>query len=333
MAEPTGPAPVARVPLTTSELQEFANEFQIGDIVEQSLAADGIENHNYFLRTETDGRPRNFVLTIVRTPSYAPELLAPLLDACAADGLPVAPPIATSDGARHLDHDGTRVMVAARLPGQHVVNPTLGQCKAIGRFMARLHIAGASLRHAAPLHPRGVEWIESQGDFVAPYLPYVEQKLLSDASTLVISALDRKDVQSLPDGVIHGDLFRDNALFSARGITGVLDFHHASRGALLFDIAVAINDWASDIGGVIDPERAQGIVAAYHGVRPLEDTEIWFFPTFCIYAGLAFWLSRLVKARTHRDTPGARIRNPGEYHDIVAQHASHQFYLDRRLLD
>ena len=132
-------------------------------------------------------------------------------------------------------------------------------------------------------------------DRVAGYLPFNELVLLRDASTKVASMLDRADVHALPHGIVHGDLFRDNALFNEHGLSGVLDFHHAAESYLLFDLAVVANDWCTDVRGVLNPERTTALLMAYHQVRRLTKRELWFLsPASQLYAALAFWLSRLV---------------------------------------
>jgi homoserine kinase type II len=146
------------------------------------------------------------------------------------------------------------------------------------------------------------------------------------------SLLARKDVAALPDGVIHGDLFRDNVLFNERGLTGVLDFHHAARGTLLFDLAVAANDWCSDSSGVLDPERTLTLLRAYHQIRPLLSAEAIFFPAYALYAALTFWLSRLTVAADRAGTDNRRFNNPQEFERVVRQRRAHFYYVDERLL-
>ncbi|MDB2405334.1 phosphotransferase [Arcobacteraceae bacterium] len=48
------------------------------------------------------------------------------------------------------------------------------------------------------------------------------------------------------DGVIHGDLFCDNAKFVDDKLSGVFDFSEACRGDFLFDLAVVALSWCFD---------------------------------------------------------------------------------------
>ncbi|MCZ6886879.1 MAG: homoserine kinase [Gammaproteobacteria bacterium] len=307
--------------------------YDIGDVSDVWLAEDGIENTNYFVRTiTTDHVVREYVLTIVETQAAAPELLVPLLDACGAAGLPVASPVLNSAGQPTQRVHGKRTLLSPRLGGRHVSNPTLSQCSALGRFIARFHLVSRDLANQAPDYPRTPDWLAEQARLAERHIPYSEFLLIQNAIAQVRSLLGRTDVHALPKGIIHGDLFRDNVLFTERSLTGVLDFHHAARGFWIYDLAVAANDWCNDARGVLDPERTLALLKSYHGIRPLLDAEMWFFPIFSVYAAVAFWMSRLSVALSKDPADTARYKNPAEFRDIVAQLSAHFFYLDTRLL-
>ncbi len=51
------------------------------------------------------------------------------------------------------------------------------------------------------------------------------------------------DLELANDGVIHGDLFLDNALFEGGKLSGVIDFIEACEGDFLFDLAVVAASW------------------------------------------------------------------------------------------
>jgi homoserine kinase type II len=57
---------------------------------------------------------------------------------------------------------------------------------------------------------------------------------------------DSIDLQFSRDGVIHGDLFLDNALFENGELSGVFDFIEACEGDFLFDLAVVAISWCLD---------------------------------------------------------------------------------------
>jgi len=318
--------------LDVLDLEDTIARYGVGELVRYWPAATGIENSNYFVRTRRDGAEHDYVLTILEQPSNAGAAYVPLLDLCTSAGLPVARVIRTLKGEPFETYNGKAVILSLKLPGRHVYNPTRQQTRALARFVGRLHVATAGWEHPVPPYPRDEAWLRHQAGMAKGHLPYQSWSLLEDAIREAGSLLKRRDVADLPQGVIHGDLFRDNVLFNAQGLTGVLDFHHASHGHLIYDLAVAANDWCTDMSGSLDPELTLVMLRAYHHVRPLTSAELQLLPAFLLYAAVAFWLSRLVVA-VHKDAnTNVRCNNPAEFQRIVEQHAAHFFYLDERLL-
>ncbi len=319
--------------LDVLDLEHTIANYGVGDLIRYWPAVNGIENSNYFIRTSDQGREREFVLTIMERPSNAGGAYVPLLDLCDAAGLPIAGILRNNQGEAIDRYDGKLILLSHRLPGRHVYNPTTKQVAALGRFIARFHRATAGWEHPIPDYPRTAPWLAHHAELAKLHLPYVSRTLLMDAVREVSHLLAREDVGSLPRGVIHGDLFRDNVLFNERGLTGVLDFHHAAKGILIYDLAVAANDWCTDGTGLLNPDRATELIRAYHRIRPLTGAELRLLPAFTLYAAVAFWLSRLSVAIELAAGRNVRTNNPEEFERIVGQHRRHFFYLDPRLLD
>ena len=317
-----------------AELSATLAKYAVGTLVKHWPAANGIENSNYFVNTECDGKRQEFVLTLLEQPPNAGPGYVKMMHTLASRGLPVAPPIADQDGQSLNLAESKPTMLQPRLSGQHVYNPTAQHVSALARFVARMHLAIQDAQLVLPDYPRTEHWLSEKAADVSDYLCFNNQKLLQAAIQQATSLLKRGDVAKLPRGMIHADLFRDNVLYNEYGLAGVLDFHHASTGFWLFDLAVIANDWCTDGTGQLDPERTLALLRAYHKIRPLTDAELWFFSAFSLYAGLAFWLSRLsVWVDQVRHTPAAtRHKNPDEFQRIVASHLRQSFYLDPRQL-
>ena len=318
--------------LDPAALATWLSGFDLGELERVERISTGIENSNFFVDTRQDGALRQFVLTLLeqRLPSRA--LLVPLSQRLTDRGLPV--PRLQADRAGNVlgELAGKPALLATRLPGQHPYNPSAAQCAAIGRLLARMHLASRPLLADAPHHARQLPWLEAQGQAVNRFLPFEEQSLLRRALRHSTSLLHREDVLRLPMGVVHGDLFRDNALFNERGLCGVLDFHHAGRHFLVFDLAVAANDWCTEGSGALDTERLTSLLAGYHSVRPLGVAEQWFMPVMMIYAALCFWLSRLATHYPPGSTPADARKNPDEFRDILEARCAKFVYTDPRML-
>ena len=310
------------------QIQHALSRYDVGELQEFQIASHGIENANYFIKTKADdGRIRNFVLTFIQQTSNAGHLYPRMMGALVDQGLPVAPPLQPRDEASDA------ILLQPRLSGSHTINPTQKQIEALGRFTARMHLCMARTDITLPAYPRTPAWLHSETDEWLNHIPFADRHLLTESINKVTTLLARADVQALPSGMIHGDLFRDNVLFNERGLTGVLDFHHAATGPWLFDLSVIANDWCTDNQGGLDPDRTQALLSAYHHLRPLTEQELWFFSGFALYASLCFWVSRLTVSLKAKTEHGVRTKNPEEFKRILAHHLRHPIYLDPRLLD
>ena len=319
--------------LDQAELAEWLPQYGVGELSDFQRISTGIENSNYFVSTTDTRQVHQLVVTILEQNYPSRDLLVPLASTLQQAGLPVPKILPTKGGQSVVTLAGKPAILSTRLPGAHPVNPTSGQCAAVGRFLARFHIAGQGARNHANLFVRDLDWLQNNAEQVASYLPFADQALLTRSLGYLKSLLTRKDLAALPTGVVHGDLFRDNVLFNERGLSGVLDFHHAGEYFLLFDIAVAVNDWCTDSSGTLDTERCVPLLQAYHAERALTTDELWFLPLFMIYSATAFWLSRL---RSKYPPPGQPVearKNPEEFRAIVEKRCGQFFYLDPRVLE
>lgn len=319
--------------LTRSAVESLLQEFGVGRLLQLTPVALGIENTNYFVKATTrqdeDTDSSEYVLTVIEDDRLQQrELMFQVLDTCFKCGLPVAPAMRTTGNAHLVEFREKAIMLSTRLKGRHVTAPASDQCRAIGRFLSRMHHATDRLDAQKFRYLRDEEWITSTAESVIDQLAPGEKVLLQTSVQSVRELLSLRDVQALPKGVIHGDLFRDNALFNEYGLTGIVDFHHASYGFKLFDIAVAINDWCRK-GDVLDQGRTIALLNAYNEIRPLQPQEYWFFSSFLLYAALAFWLSRLHVAVQEELPEGLPAKDPSEFRRVVQRHLTHPFRLHK----
>ncbi len=295
--------------LSESTIVETANEFGIGKVLRYWPASNGIENTNYFLETENNG---DYVLTLIETGFEPSESMLTILDVASKAGLPVASAKKCLSGRSHITVANKPALLTKRLEGGHIASPSKKQCEAIGDFLAKFHLATKLIQTKS--YPRNSNWLKEKKEFCSPYLSYSSATLLKDTVQTVSSTLSRSDVAQLPKGVIHGDLFRDNALFNANALSGVIDFHHSAFGFWIYDLAVVLNDWCVlESKSKLDKERCRCVLSAYNQVRPLGEQELLFLPIFMEYSALSFWLSRLL---VRIETSEKGIRLPG--HDPEA---------------
>lgn len=298
--------------VSEAELTAWLGDYSLGQLLELQAIASGIENTNYFVTT-SNGR---FVLTLFEklTADELPFYLN-LMAHLARHGIPCPCPVANRRNQFLGKLNGKPACIVSRLSGKSITAPNIAQCAAIGAMLGQMHIAGQSFSQIMP-NPRGAAWRTATAPQVRPFLD-TEQAALLDSEVALHA---RQNWAALPQGVIHADLFRDNVLLEENRVGGLIDFYFACSDALLYDVAITVNDWCMDADGSLDAVRAQAFLRAYHAVRPLLDSEREAWLLMLRVAALRFWLSRLFDLHLPRDGELIHAHDPRHFERILKNH-------------
>jgi homoserine kinase type II len=300
------------------EADALCERLGLGALTELTGIRSGIENTNYYANTVRG----QWVLTLFErlTTEQLPYYLQ-LMQHLATHGIPVPAPQA--DAAGQLVHSvaGKPASVVTRLPGSHRNAPDAPHAAQVGEMLARMHQAGASFALQQP-HLRGLAWWTETVPVVLPHLGADAARLLRDELAFQQQVAATPAGQALPRGPIHADLFRDNVMFDDTAgpdtLCGFFDFYFAGTDALLFDVAVCLNDWcvAPDDGLLVE-ERASAFVGAYEGVRPFTSGERRLLPAMLRAAALRFWISRLWDWHLPRDAALLQPKDPTHFERVL----------------
>ncbi len=128
------------------ELQKFAAQYAIGEVVSCKGIAEGVENSNYLLRAETG----TFILTLYEKrvdPKDLPFFIA-LMEHLASRGLACPTPLRGRDGVALRALCGRPAAIITFLDGMWPRRVQPFHCAGVGRALAELHLAGSSF----PMH-------------------------------------------------------------------------------------------------------------------------------------------------------------------------------------
>ncbi|KXU38034.1 homoserine kinase [Ventosimonas gracilis] len=298
-------------PLTKAQLEDFLSPYRLGALHDFQEIQAGTENSNFFIHLGNG----QYVLTLIeRGPLQDLPFFIELLERLHAAGFAVPYAITTPSGEALRTLKGKPALLQPCLPGRHVDNPSAAHCAEVGRWLAGLHL----LTRQAPLirkSDRGLDWMQAQGKALSPDLSADEAALLHAALAEIQSK--QEQIRALPSANLHADLFRDNVMFEGEHLSGVIDFYNACSGPMLYDLAIALNDWCSQAGGALDLARARALLDAYAAKRPFSQAEATLLPCLLRIAAVRFWLSRLLAARAFAGQD-VLIKDPHEYARLLS---------------
>ncbi|HEX3884702.1 MAG TPA: homoserine kinase [Stellaceae bacterium] len=291
------------------ELKSFAALYDIGAVLSCKGIAEGIENSNFLLTTESG----NYILTLYEKRVARADLpfFITLMDHLAHHGVACPTPVRARDGDALRELCGRPAAIVTFLNGMSPRRIEPFHCAAIGTALAQLHCAGDSFRMARP-NSLGVAGWRRLYDSCAGRADEVMPGLAAELAAEM--ALFEADWPSgLPSGVIHADLFPDNVFFRDRALSGLIDFYFACTDSLAYDIAVCLNAWCFEPDVSFNVTKARLLVGHYRAGRELTAAEIAALPLLARGSALRFLLTRLYDWLNQ--TAGALVRpkDPLEY--------------------
>ena len=300
------------------ELRAFIAEYDIGEVVSCKGIAEGVENSNYLLRTESD----TFILTLYEkrvAPDDLPFFIA-LMEHLAAHGIACPTPIKARDGAALRKLCGRPAALVSFLDGMWPRRIHPFHCAALGDALARLHLAGASFAMRRPNNFSVAGW-RQLFDACRARAHEVRRGLAEELGQ-ELDALERDWPQHLPEGVIHADLFPDNVFFRGERVSGLIDFYFACTDFLAYDLAICLNAWCFESDGSFNVTKARLMLASYRAVRPLGADEFAALPLLARGSALRFLLTRLDSWLHHPAGAFVRPKDPLEYLQKLRFHRS-----------
>ena len=304
--------------VSAEDLTRFLAAYDIGELLAYKGIAEGVENSNFLVHTDTG----NFILTLYEKRVAEGDLpfFLGLMEHLADRGITCPQPVKNKHGGLLDKIAGRPAAIVTFLDGLWIRRPSPNHCAAVGEALARLHLAGADFRPKRknalsieswrPLY----EHAKGGGDSV-------RQGLCAEIAT-ELEVLEKSWPRQLPQGVIHADLFPDNVFFLGDKLSGLIDFYFACTDTLAYDIAICLNAWCFEADHSYNVTKGRSLLSAYGKVRALSGAERAALPVLARGAAMRFLLTRLVDWLAVPDGAFVRPKDPLEYYRKLRFHQS-----------
>jgi len=167
-----------------------------------------------------------------------------------------------------------------QISGKSKYHPTLNEIEEIGVFLKKFHkISKNSTSTNTKIYEK----------------EYLKNLVVQTKNTTLLNYFNTINCSLKNDGVIHGDLFYDNAKFVENQLSGVYDFIEACRGDFIFELAVVTISWCFDDND-LNFEKVDVLLKTYSLKIKIEQ-----FIEYIKYALLYYITTRYLSNRNYKE--------------------------------
>ncbi len=305
--------------INQSDLSLIEKNFKIGKIQSFSGIQKGIENTNYLIKTNK----KKIILTIFEKRVQKRDLpfFMNLMFGLSKHKIKCPEPIKNKKNKYLFKIKNKTACLVSFLEGKDKNQLTSKDCFQVGKNAALLHLAAKKLR----LYRKNSLSVNSWG----PLLNRIDKRINKLSSNLIdtmrtdLVDIKKKWPKSMPNGIIHSDLFIDNIFFYKKKYYGFIDFYFSANDFLAYELATCVNALCFKKRNkifILDKSKSSQLLKGYQSVRKLNYKEKSNFNTLCRGSALRYLLTR---SYDYLNTPKKaliKIKDPKEYLDKLNFH-------------
>ncbi len=313
--------------LSKNELIKLFSKYNLGKLINYAGIKDGIENTNYFIKTEKG----EFILTLYEKRVDEKDLpfFIGLMKNLNDKNFPSPEPLINKNGNYISEINGKKAAIVSFLQGSEKKNLNPKHCYEIGFYAAKLHSITKNLSGRRENKLSINSWrkiynkVKNDCSKIHPSLTEVIEKNLD--------SIEKKWPKNLPAGIIHADLFSDNIFFKNDKLSGIIDYYFSCNDFYAFEIAICLNALCFEGKNEnlsFNVTKAKKFVDGYSKVRKLSDEEKNSLKILCQGAAIRFLLTRVFDYLNLTEGAIVKIKDPLEYLKRLEFHDSVKNYND-----
>ena len=313
--------------LSEKQLIDFFLKYNLGKILNYKEIKEGIENTNYFIKTEKG----KFILTLYekrvdeKDLPFFISLMRNLFD----KNFPSPEPIININGSYISEIAKKKAAVVSFLDGvaKKSLDPT--DCFNVGVYTAKLHSITKDLKSGRENKLSVDSWgkiynnVKKDCSKIHPNLPEIIEKNLNEIS--------KNWPRNIPAGIIHADLFPDNIFFKDNKLSGIIDYYFSCYDFYAFEIAICLNALCFEGKNEnlsFNVTKAKKFIDGYSSIRDLTEEEKKSLKVLCQGAAMRFLLTRVFDYLNLTEGAIVKIKDPIEYLKRLEFHDGVKNYQD-----
>ena len=298
--------------LSEKEVNNLFSKYELGKVLKFEGIKEGIENTNYFIKTEKN----KFILTIYEKRVEEKDLpfFIGLMKNLHNSNFKCPEPIINKNGNYISEILGKKACVVSYINGFSKKNLNPQNCFEIGVATAKLHKITEKLTskrvNKLSLHSWKLLFtkIENECAKINKDLPKIIKNSLIE--------IEKNWPKNLPSGIIHADLFPDNIFFEDEKFMGIIDFYFSCNDFFAFEIAICLNALCFD--GLkenlsFNVTKAKRFIEGYSSIRRLQENEKKCLKVLSQGAAMRFLLTRVFDYLNLVEGALVTVKDPIEY--------------------
>jgi homoserine kinase type II len=313
--------------LSEKQLIDFFLKYNLGKILNFNEIKEGIENTNYFIKTEKG----KFILTLYekrvdeKDLPFFISLMRNLFD----KNFPSPEPIININGSYISEIVKKKAAVVSFLDGVAKKSLDPNDCFNVGVYTAKLHSITKDLKSGRENKLSVDSWrkiynnVKKDCSKIHPNLPEIIEKNLNEIS--------KNWPRNIPAGIIHADLFPDNIFFKDNKLSGIIDYYFSCYDFYAFEIAICLNALCFEGKNEnlsFNVTKAKKFIDGYSSIRDLTEEEKKSLKVLCQGAAMRFLLTRVFDYLNLTEGAIVKIKDPIEYLKRLEFHDSVKNYQD-----